>query len=301
MNKRTILLYGRTNSGKTAQIGVLAEHIFKTTGKRTRLFTADRGGTDTIRPYIDLGIIEAIEMKDTDPWIFLNKAATNQVKDSQGKWVKGSTDDIGMLAYESMRAFAESLMGSMAKKAGDGVNIGGGSNIAFQINSEGESLKVSGSNMAHFGVAQGRVTEEIWTSHRNDVPVILWTSSVSKDDDLTAAGKVLGPDVIGKALTTEVPRWFNLTFRIDVLPAQGGKPERHILYLGNHVDVGAGNAAGLGNTRMPLDAPTSTSITIEPADIVKALAQIDGGTAQATEVIKKRLGNALMALKAKAS
>ncbi len=296
MAQRTILLYGRTNSGKTAQIGLLAEHILKTTGKRTRLFTADRGGVDTIRPYVDLGVIEAVEMKETDPWIFLHKAVTNQVRVGD-KWVQGSTEDIGMLAYESMRAFAESLMSSMASKAGQGVNIGGGSNISFQISSEGESLKVSGSNMAHFGVAQARITEEVWASHANPVPVVLWTSSVSKDEDTTASGKVLGPDVIGKALTTEVPRWFNLTFRIDVVAAQAGKPERHIIYLGNHVDVGAGNAAGLGNTRMPLDAPKATSITIEPADLVKALEMIDSGSVQATEIVKKRLGSALANLK----
>lgn len=299
MAGRTILLYGRTNSGKTAQIGVLAEHILKTTGKRTRLFTADRGGVDTIRPYIDLGIIEAVEMGATDPWIFLNKATNNYVRDKDGKWVKGSVDDIGMIAYESMRSFAEALMVSMATKAGQGTSIGGGANISFQVNSEGESLKVSGSNMAHFGVAQGRITEEIWTSFANPVPIVLWTSSVSKDEDTTASGKVLGPDVIGKALTPEVPRWFNVTYRIDVLPAQAGKPERHIIYLGNHVDVGAGNAAGLGNTRMPLDAPPTTAITIEPANIVKALEMLDSGSVQAKEVVRKRLGNALANLKVK--
>ena len=73
MADRTILIYGRTNAGKTAQIGVLAEHIFKTTGKRTRLATADRGGTDTVNPYIELKerIIEPVELGDSEPWIWL--------------------------------------------------------------------------------------------------------------------------------------------------------------------------------------------------------------------------------------
>jgi hypothetical protein len=286
----TILLYGRTNSGKSSQIGNLAEHVFKTTGKKTRLYTADKGGVDPIKPYIDLGIIDCVEIGETPPWIFLNKAVRGYVRDAGGqKWIP-STDNVGFYAFESLRGIAESLMLDMAVKAGQGVNIGGSSNISFQVSGDGESLKVSGSNMAHFGVAQARMTEEVWQSQRLNADYVLWTSSVSKEDDTTAGGKVLGPDVIGKALTAEVPRWFNYTFRIDVLPAAQGKQERHLLYLGNHLDVGAGNAAGLGNVRRPLDAAPLKEIVIEPADLVKALKLFEGGQEEAKEAIRKRLG-----------
>jgi hypothetical protein len=147
--------------------------------------------------------------------------------------------------------------------------------------------------MAHFGVAQARMTEEVWESQKLPAQYVLWTSSVSKDDDTTAGGKVLGPDVIGKALTAEVPRWFNYTFRLDVVPAQNNMAERHLLYMGSHVDVGAGNAAGMGNIRRPLDAPPLEGVKnniIEPADLVKALTMLSGGQDAATAAIKKRLG-----------
>lgn len=289
----SILLYGRTNAGKTAQIGRLAEYEYQLHKKKTRLYVADKGGVDPIQPYVDLGIIEVEPILNTSPWIFLNKAARGFVRDGAGKWVLDPkrNDAIGCYAFESLRGFAEVLMLDMATKAAQGVNIGGGSNIAFQVSGDNENLKVSGSNMAHYGVAQAKMTEEVWASQQLPADFIIWTSSVSKDDDTTAGGKVLGPDVIGKALTAEVPRWFNYTFRIDVLPAAAGKAERHILYLGNHVDVGAGNAAGLGNIRRPLDAPPLASLTIEPADIGKALTmlQTDARTA-AKAAIQKRLG-----------
>lgn len=291
--KRTILLYGRTNAGKTAQLGNLAEHVYKTYNKKTRIYTADKGGVEPIQPYIDLGIVELVSIDSTPPWVFLNKAVRGYVRDQNGKWVLDAERNkaIGCYAFESLRAIAEALMLDMAQKAAQGINIGGGANIAFQVQGDGETLKVSGSNMAHFGVAQSRVTEEVWESQKLDAQYIIWTSSVSKDDDTTAAGKVLGPDVIGKALTSEVPRWFNYTFRIDVLPAAQGKPERHIIYLGNHVDVGAGNAAGLGNIRRPLDAPKVDQVTIEPADLVKALQTVvEGGQQAAKDAIAKRLG-----------
>ena len=292
----TILLYGRSNSGKSTQIGVLAEHVFRTTGKRTRIYTADRGGINPIIPYISLGIIEAVEMGDTDPFIFLNRAANGNIRDANGKWIKDeqANDAIGCYAFESMRGIAEALMSAMAKKASEGISIGGGANVSFAIQGDGETLKVSGANMAMFGVAQQKMTEEIWASQRLPAQYIIWTSSVSKDEDGVSSGKVLGPDVIGKALTAEVPRWFHYTFRIDVLPAQGGKPERHILYLGSHVDVNAGNAAGLGNIRRPLDAPALTQATIEPADLVKAVQLVkDSSQKSAEDAIRKRLGTSI--------
>src|SRR3990167_5589019 len=285
----TILLYGRTNAGKSTQIGRLAEHVFATTKKKTRLYTADKGGVDPIKPYIDLGIIECVDIQGTDPFIFLNKAARGQVR-KDGKWVEGKSDDVGFYAFESLRGIAEALMLNMAQKSAQGVNIGGGSNISFPVSGDDTTLKVSGSNMAHFGVAQARMTEEVLESQKLPAQYILWTSSVSKDDDTTAGGKVLGPDVIGKALTAEVPRWFNYTFRLDVIPAQNSQPERHLLYMGTHVDVGAGNAAGMGNIRRPLDAPALDlkNNVIEPADLVKALTMLQGGQESATSAIKKR-------------
>jgi hypothetical protein len=287
--KRTILLYGRTRSGKSTQIGELAEHVYKTTKKITRLYTADRGSYDPIRIYVELGIIEVIEIGDTDPWLFLNKAVRGFVRDDKGKWVQGTNTNVGVFAFESMTSFADELMANMAKKAGEGVNIGGGANIAFQVGGDGESLKVSGHNMAMYGVCQSRITEEVWASQKLNADYILWTASVSKDDDSASSNKVLGPQVAGKALTSEVPRWFGLSFRIDALPAQNGKPERHILYLGNNIDLSAGNAIGLGNTRTPLDAPTLPS-SIEPASLTKAIEMIDSASEAAKVIVKKRLG-----------
>ena len=288
--KRTILIYGRSRAGKTAQVGELAEYVRKTDGKITRLYNADRGGLDTIRPYIDLGLIEVVEMGTTDPWIFFNKAVRGMVRDKSGKWVPGQNEKVGMFAFESMTAFADALMQSMTVKAAQGVSIGGGANISFTAQEGGETLKISGSNIAHYGVCQSRIVEEVWKSQELDAPYILWTAGASKDEDTAAAGKVIGPAVAGKALTAEIPRWFNLTFRIDCLPAQNGLPEKHILYLGNHVDMGAGGSVGLGNTRTPMDAPPSKQLTIEPASIVKALEMIDGGYAVALETIRKRVG-----------
>lgn len=291
-----ILLYGRTGSGKTAQIGELAEWVFVKTGLPAILWTADKGGIKTIQPYIDLGLIVVVMIEDCDPFIFANKAAAGYIRDANRKWVKADMSKYGMAAFESFRGFADSMMVTMEGKLAQGVNIGGSAGTSFQAASDGETLKISGGNQSIYGVAQNQVRNEVWNSFKLPTPYLIWTSAVSKDEDINAAGKVLGPDVIGKAMTTVTPYWFDYTIRIDTVAAQAGKPERHLMYLGTHADVNAGGAAGLGNVRLPLDGILTNTI-IEPASIVKALESIEGGSKSAEGKIRARLGSKLDALK----
>ena len=290
----TILLYGRTGAGKSAQVGVLAEHVFKTTGKRTRMYTADRGGVDTIQPYLDLKLIDVVEIGNSDPWMFLNKSTHGFVRDAAGKWVldKARNAEVGFYAFESLRSMASALMFKMAQDGARGVNIGGGSNVSFSVTGDGETLKISGNNPAHYGAAQSRILEEVLASQHLDAQYIMWTSGVSKEDDNVSTSKMLGPDVVGKALTPVISMEFNYTMRIDVFPATREKPERHLLYLGSHTDVNAGNAAAVGNIRRPLDAPPLKETIIEPANIVQALTLLrdEGTKAAAVAAIKARLG-----------
>lgn len=270
--------------------------MFVKTGLPTILWSADKGGIKTIQPYIDLGLIQVVLIEDTDPFIFANKAAAGFIRDTNRKWVRADLSKVGLAAFESFRGFADSMMVTMEGKLASGVNIGGSANINFQVASDGETLKVSAGNQSIYGVAQNQVRNEVWNSFKLPTPYLAWTSAVSKDEDINAAGKVLGPDVIGKAMTTVTPYWFDYTIRIDTVAAQMGKPERHLMYLGTHADVNAGGAAGLGNVRLPLDGNIKETI-IEPASIAKALEAIEGGSKSAESKIRQRLGSKLDALK----
>ena len=292
MTKKTILLYGRTGSGKTTQIGELAEFVYKTLGKKTRLATADRGGLLTLIPYVNLGIIEPVEIGTTDPWIFLNRVVRGYIRDSAGKWIldKDKNSQIGLFAFESTHGIAQLLKLDMERKAALGINIGGDTNTTFQASGDGENIKIGTTKgFQKYSIPQARIQEELLESQKLDTDYILWTSGVDKGDDDIVATKIIGPEVIGRALTSSLPRDFNYTIRIDVVPAQQGKPERHLLYLGTHTDVNAGGATALGNVRLPLGTELKNNI-IEPASIVKALEAIQGGYSKAEDDIRKRLG-----------
>lgn len=291
--KRTIMMYGRTRSGKTSQVGELAEFGKATTGLKSLVYTIDKGGIGPIQPYVDMGVIEIVAQtnpvtnEETDPFLFLSKASRGEVRDEKNKWVKADLTKYFMVAIESFTGFSDALMNNLATKASEGINIGGGSAVSFSVTSDGETLKVGGSNMAHYGIVQSRMLDEFWRSQKLNVPYIVWTASASKEEDQNAGGKVIGPAGPGKALTPELPRHCDLCFRIDCLPAQAGKPERHVIYLGNSVDLNAGNAVSLGNTRVPMGAELPA--TVEPASIVKVLQLIEEAEKKAKDVIQKRL------------
>lgn len=280
-------MYGRTRSGKTSQIAKLAEDIFIKTGKKTLVYSTDGGGIGPLNPLIDLDIIDLVLQQDTNIFLFLNKVARAQVRGADGKWTPADLSKYGMIAIESFTGFGDNIMIDLAEQSAKGVNIGGSANVSFTVNSDGEALKVGGNNMAHYNVSQTRLLDEFLRSQKLPVPFVLWTASASKEEDTNFGGKVIGPAGPGKALTAELPRHCDLCFRIDCTPAKGNEKEKHIIYLGNSVDINAGNAVSLGNTRVPLGAELPS--TVEPADIVKVLDLIESAENKAKDDIKKRI------------
>ena len=283
-------MYGRTNAGKSTLISELAEHVKATTGKKSLVYSIDKGGIGPLIPYVDLGIIDLVLQEETNPFVFMAKVSRGMIRDKAGKWIPAKIEDYGLVANESLTGFGDSMMNYLAEEASKGVNIGGQAGVNFSISSDGETMKVGGNNMMHYGIVQTRILDELWRSQKLNVPFVVWTASASKEEDGNFGGKVIGPAAAGKALTSELPRHCDLCFRVDCMPATQGKPERHIIYLGNSVDQNAGNAVSLGNVRLPMGA-TLPSTTVEPASIVKVLKMIEEAEAQAKAAITKRMAS----------
>lgn len=289
LDVRTILLYGRTRSGKSTLLAELAEWLKKTTGLSSLIYSIDKGGVGPMRNHIRKGIIDLVAQEGTNPWLFMSKASRGQVRDEKGKWVPTDLSQYAMVGIESITGFGDAFMLDMAEKAAQGINIGGQANVSFKVTGDGETINVGGSNMAHYNVAQSRIMDEFWRSQKLGVAkYIVWTAGASKEEDTTNGGKVVGPSAPGKALTLELPRNCDLCFRVDCLPASAGKEEEHILYMGNTIDLAAGNATSLGNTRVPLGADPIPS-TIKPASLVRALELIEKAEQQASLALDKRM------------
>lgn len=288
MAATTILLYGDSGDGKTAQVGALAEYVYLTLGKKkTRLYCADPGGWATIQPYVSLGIVEPIDCTGFPAWEMLDAITKGKVR-RDGKWVVDVPEDLGAVAYEGYTGLADVLMQSLAKDASQNKNIGGQAPaVKF---TQGDASFASNSP-AHYGIVQTQLTVCSQESFRLPVDYVVWTATARRAADNDTTATILGPQIVGKALTSEVPRWFNYTFRLMAIPPDEltKRPGSHRLYFSDHTDMTLQGAKGLGNDRLPLDAEALPPY-IEPASVVKALESIRAGSLSAEGKIRARLG-----------
>lgn len=279
----TILLFGPTGSGKTPMIGELAEYLYKHYKLTTRLYASDRGGWETIRPYVELGIIDVHPLFG-DPFEWLSNVVLGRVFNGKD-WVDGLDPKIGLYAFEGLTSMSDHFMSWMSAASARGVNIGGGGAFSFKAG-EKNNLVIGTNNMAHYGVAQQRVRDQAWLS-QNLPGMVLWTAGDKRGED-DSAGAVVGPQLAGKSLTGEVPMWFKYTFRLAKELAYG-QENKHVLYLEDHIELAAKMAPAISNARIPLAAGKIES-KVEPASVVKALEMIHEAQGKAKDAIKARLG-----------
>lgn len=286
-NNATILLFGHTGSGKTAQIGELAEYYYTKHKKKTRLYSADKGGWETIRPHVELGLIDAIPMFGEDPWHWIDHAVKgDKLKD--GLWVPGVDPDIAMYAYEGMTSFADAVMLWMSQAASKGVNIGGQGAFSFMVGQGKDALKIGSNNMAHYSVAQQQVYDKSGQS-QNLPGTVLWTAGDSQAQDDTV-GAVVGPQIAGKAMTSNAPRWFKYTWHITSEAELDG-PAKHVLYTDTHIELNSkGQSKAMTNSRVPLAGKVDIPVKIEPASLVNIIELLEQRQISAKEELKARLG-----------
>lgn len=273
--KRTLSLFGETGSGKTTLIGELAKHQFKSDHTKTLLHAADRGGFESLLPLIKLGVID-VNLYDpsTDPWLWVNAAASTP-----------PPDGVGLVAFDSGTSISEAILSYISKSD---LKVGAQATQKFTVTQKGgKPLVVGANNMNHYGIVQTFMLDQIWKSTwlAQAGPDILWTFSADgAEDDLN--NQVAGPKLAGHALTHAIPKWFNYCFRTASIPVSESVP-RHVLYMQEHTENGR---MGFGNARYPLDAQTSLPLTIEPASLVAALGLIEKGQEEAETNLREELG-----------
>src|ERR1700755_678684 len=76
MADRTLVLYGRTGTYKTANAGFIAQYIYEKYQLKTRYVYADGGSFAHLKPLINLGIIEPFVMVDDPDPMSIIKAIT---------------------------------------------------------------------------------------------------------------------------------------------------------------------------------------------------------------------------------
>jgi hypothetical protein len=282
---RTIALYSDTGGGKTTQIGEYAKYVWKTTGKKTRLFSSDLGGYDSIDHLVSAGIIDpvAFDPEVNDPWTWINSAVEGALGDTK--------TDYGCNAFDSGTSMAEQLLSSCAKLSANGEDIGGRPAPKFIINKKGpvaNQIKIGSNVDSHYLTVQGVMRDNIWRStwlaKKGDV---LWTFGLYRGESQFET-PIYGPQVAGKALTPLMPKWFNYTFPL-VKEVIAGQAPKHRLLLQSQPDA-KGLAFYYANARYPLGASQPLPLHIEPASLADAMVLLDQAKEEAALAAKTEMG-----------
>lgn len=290
-----LLIMGDTGAGKTGQIGLLAEYLYVLSGgtKKTVLFTMDEGGFLTIKPLVDLGVIEIVKHDGKmPPWIWVSHALKGEALEN-GEWVKKTDPETcALAAYEGLTAFSEFMLEDLSRHSATHPTqtVGGDSAWQFQSTYEGETIKMASNTMSHYGLVQMRIMHEILKA-KPGVPSI-WTSVLTRSTDPLGGG-ILGPQTVGKSQAPTIPRLFDLSFRIDA-ETNGDQPSTHTLFLETHEDKAARGARVNVNTRVPLSGGNVIVTTkFAPANIIVALQQLQARHEAAKSDTQSRLARLL--------
>ena len=278
----SMMWYGPTGSGKTTQAAELMQAIFEALGLTSVLYQIDKGGYASIQWAEDLGlmVVERWRSGVDDAFEWLNHAVQGHVR-VDGKWT--TPDPLpGGYFFDGATGAGEAVMEQLASYLEEGKRVGGNvdpremASLVMKVGEGDEEVKIGGSSIAHYGMAQRVLRRMLWKSQ--DLPsVVVWTGDVMGGKDVER-NDTLGINMPGKAMTLTLPRWFTYTFRFSVEPVSGSRP-KHTLHMETYKD---GMNQGLGNARLPLGVKVP-NLTITPTSVVEALGKIEEAQAQALE------------------
>lgn len=306
----SFLIYGDTDAGKTKQTGFWATWLFKKTGGklvnkkpvgglRTRLYACDSARWATIQPEIDLGIIEVVNCLEYNfPTIWAPRIASGEkiidLPNGKKGWGTGDLSQIGCIVFDGLTGISDAYMADMRKAAEKGISIGGDAAMKYTVKDEitGQDVTSGMNNLGHFRVAQDNIRGFVGIANRlvDKGNYVIYTATQRRGEEDTRQ-VISGPEVAGKALTSELPRLVTYTFQLVAIPKEP-RPE-HQLYVESHLDRSAGGAKAMGNARVGMASPDSVikdfKTMISPADMVKAYEQIMRAQQQSEDELVKEL------------
>ncbi len=271
-----ILIYGDTNRYKTTNVGRFARYIYETTGKRTRLISADGGGWEPIQAYVDSGIIEPLRVVEVlNPLSLIRVLQEGLWPEMEGnqiavndkglvKVTKKGLEDVGAYAIEGLTSLGSLIL---RWQATSGVKIGEDVVGKFQesvvVDGRVEQEIFSSPARAHYGFAQNTVMDLL--IHFSALPVsrVLFTAHEGKGQDDVSNQPVYGPQAVGKALTSRIPMNVGDMLHFDAVPNKEGKLEARAYYE-THPDH---------YTRIPWPA----KVRLEAQEIPQLQARFPGG------------------------
>lgn len=233
------LLYGEPGSGKSRSLMALIKQMHEATGKIARVYTGDGSyGFYQAAGLEDAGMIKLMDFSIRDyPFTVMQQICEGlwpvDPLDPKAKMVKLTPDELaktGMWVFEGASVAGNFMLGDkeggLARRAAKGETIGQDAPVMF---SDSPEYKFGGNAGAHYNVGQRHILADILRS--KSLPgEVYWTAHERVDDgerggafakgqtaDKVKIGeKIIGPELVGKALTSSIAREFRNTLHFVV-------------------------------------------------------------------------------------
>lgn len=247
--RESICVYGGSGVGKTHQVGDLGDWVARNMKKQTRLVSASGGGWTTIQPLVDLGVVV--------PTYIRNRRFPFQAMErfSKGWWPEDPSDPmsplippekqkdwdmVGAVAYDGLSEMCEWLMSTSVQREAKGEIKISTESLAARF-SDGDVKANDASSYgtpgkAHYLVVQNHATDCVTWSKGIPDRYILWTMLELRASDDVTKMPIYGPQVIGRAKTSDAAAWFEDTINLSMVRVGQSGMTKHRMWLTRHYD-----------------------------------------------------------------
>jgi hypothetical protein len=223
----TMMLYGASGTGKTRECAAVANYIWDKHRARTRYITCDTGGWQPLQPYVDAGMVDAINIAGHPDFILILRALAEGMWYKDGKLAKDTRlDDTALVVVESITSicgeimayyrdkrvkFAQELVAVQPLKAEDD-----------EITKLLGSQSVAALSVSHYNGLRDELFDRIRDFQRlltKGVKLLVMTSHESSGQEKLAGTTrtQLGIGALGQAISPALPARFGDLIHLDTI------------------------------------------------------------------------------------
>lgn len=278
-------IYAQGGVGKSSLLESLAQHLHRTEGLRTIVFSADGGGVGPMEPAIESGALTFYQMDAfPNPFNWMNQIVSGNIpldpNDPKTKWrpINFAEEKVGAICNEGLTSWGQILLDWARDEHAEGRQIGQmeGNKLFFK---DGE-MKLGANTPAHYGIGQSYLGTFVAKARRlwsRGLQNIVWTAieskvELKKDQAASVEGKATayGPKLPGTAATAQCIPWFTHVLHLDVVnpkkdPKTGAVEGERRLFLNQHYAEGdptpyLAKVAVNPRGKLPLSIPADMSV-----------------------------------------
>jgi hypothetical protein len=237
---KSICIYGATGTRKTTNIGRFARYIHESTGKITRLVTAEGGNLEPVSGEIEDGILEVAYVSEHKDLLGILRALSRgrwpQEVDKKLKFGAPNLEGVGAYAVEGITTFSLLMLRHLANEARKiNEEVVGQFSEGVEVGLDAKEAKFSAPARSHYGFVQNAILDIIQDFSALPVSRVLFTAHEGKGQDDFSKQLIYGPAAVGKAATSAIPPYLGDLFHLDY-EEQPGKEPKVFAYFKPHPD-----------------------------------------------------------------